>query len=74
MVIFFCQEVEAVFKLNSNDRIGNYIKKLIEDSDYKSTRQFCRAYLEALGETVNDDELRKMSNRLSAIKKEKKSI
>ena len=74
MVIFFCQEVEAVFKLNSNDKIGNYIKKLIEDSDYKSTRQFCRAYLEALGETVNDDELRKMSNRLSAIKKGKKSI
>ena len=63
-----------MFKLNTNKKIGKYIGKLIEDSGFKSTRQFCRAYLETSGELVNDDELRKMSNRLSAIKKGAKSI
>ena len=69
MVIFFCQEVEAVFKLNSNDRIGNYIKKLIEDSDYQIITITVNGISQNI--TVNDDELRKMSNRLSAIKKGK---
>ena len=63
-----------MFKLNTNQKIGQYISKLIENSDFKSTRQFCRAYLEVSGVSVNDDELRKMSNRLSAIKKGSKSI
>lgn len=58
---------------NNNEKIGAYLKKLIE-KQYPSHRQFCKAYLIANGTEVNDEELRKLSNRLSQIIKGKKAI
>lgn len=58
---------------NDNEKIGAYIKKMIEKK-YPSHRQFCKAYLIASGIDANDEELRKLSNRLSQIIKGKKAI
>lgn len=56
-----------------NKKIGAYIQKLIEKK-YPSHRQFCKAYLVAEGVEPNDEELRKLSNRLSQILKGNKAI
>lgn len=58
---------------NDKPKVGNYIKKLIEKK-YPSHRQFCKAYLIAANVEPSDEELRKMSNRLSQILKGKKAI
>lgn len=58
---------------NNNQKIGLYLKKLI-DAKYPSRRQFCKAYLLEAGIEVDDVELRKMSNRLSQMIKGKKAI
>lgn len=58
---------------NDNQKVGAYLKKLIE-KNYPSHRQFCKAYLTAVNVDPNDEELRKMSNRLSQILKGKKAI
>ena len=52
-----------------NQEIGIYISGLIE-REFKSARQFCRAYLQADG--INEptrDDIQNMANRLSQIKK-----
>ena len=62
-----------MFTLKKDNEIGKYIKKLI-DNKYKSTRQFCKDYLIASKIEPTDEELSKMSNRMSAIKKGTKAI
>ena len=52
-----------MFKKASDKEIGAYLSKLI-DKKYPSTRQFCKAYIEAENGVVNDEELRKKANRL----------
>lgn len=54
-------------------KVGAYLKKLIEKT-FPSHRQFCKAYLIMNGTEPNDEELRKMSNRLSQILKGRKAI
>ena len=62
-----------MFTLKKDNEIGKYIKKLI-DNKYKSTRQFCKDYLIASKIEPTDEELSKMSVRMSAIKKGTKAI
>ena len=57
-----------------NQEIGAYISGLIE-REFKSARQFCRAYLQTEG--INDpakEEIQRMANRLSQIRKGTKAI
>lgn len=57
-----------------NQEIGIFISGLIE-REFKSTRQFCRAYLQTNG--INEptgEDIQKMANRLSQIKKGAKAI
>ena len=64
--------LEGVIKMSyqiDNQEIGIYISGLIE-REFKSARQFCRAYLQADG--INEptrDDIQNMANRLSQIKK-----
>lgn len=57
----------------NNQKIGQYLGRVI-DHKYESRRKFCRAYLKKVGQDDNDEELRKMGNRLSQIIQGKKSI
>ena len=57
-----------------NQEIGAYISGLIE-REFKSARQFCIAYLQTSG--INEptgEEIQKMANRLSQMKKGTKGI
>lgn len=56
-----------MFELKDNKEIGTYLSKLIRARGYKSDRQFCKAYLEHEHREVNDDEIRKMANRMSQM-------
>ncbi len=62
-----------MFKLATNEEIGKYLSGKIE-SKYPSARQFAITYLEERNTEVNEEETRKMSNRLSQIINGKKSI
>ena len=62
-----------MFALAENKDIGKYLYHLIKQQ-YKSVRQFGKAYIEEEGRSCDDDELRKMSNRLSQILNGKKSV
>lgn len=62
-----------MFYVEDNKEIGKYLDGLI-NKNYRSRRQFCGAYLEAVGISVNDDELRKMNNRFTQIVKGKKGL
>lgn len=62
-----------MFKVEENRKIGYYLSKLI-DRKFESKRQFCKAYIESDGRVANDDETRKMANRISQIIKGKKSV
>lgn len=62
-----------MFKKANDREIGAYLSKLI-DKKFPSTRQFCKAYIEAENGVVNDEELRKKANRLSQIRQGKKPI
>lgn len=53
-------------KSADKEKMGAYLKKLIEER-YPSHRKFGKAYLEAIDVQVNDEELRKISNKLSQI-------
>ena len=59
-------EVDIVFIVKTNEEIGNYIEKLIAKK-FPSKRKFCQAYLKLQGISTNDDETRKMANRISQI-------
>lgn len=60
-------------KTENNVNIGAYISKLI-DKKFPSKRAFCKKYLPLRGIEPNDEELQKMSNRLSQILKGIKAI
>ncbi|MDE6662195.1 MAG: hypothetical protein K2K46_02520 [Lachnospiraceae bacterium] len=62
-----------MFTLEDNEKIGQYLMERI-DERFKSRRQFCREYLEAGGDQASNEQLRKMSNRLSQILYGKKGI
>lgn len=56
-----------MFSLKDNKEIGAYLSKLIRARGYKSDRAFCKAYLEHEHREANDDEIRKMANRMSQM-------
>ncbi|MBE6599817.1 MAG: hypothetical protein E7640_01240 [Ruminococcaceae bacterium] len=62
-----------MFKHENNQKIGTYLSELIEKK-YPSKRQFCKAYINAVGGVMNDEEIRKMANRISQITKGAKAI
>lgn len=62
-----------MFELADNKKIGQYLTGRI-DERFKSHRQFCIKYLEEMGEQATDEQIQKMSNRLSQILKGKKEI
>lgn len=62
-----------MFRLAANETIGQYLDDLIRKK-YTSVRQFGKAYIEAAGTVANDEEMRKMSNRLSQIIKGAKAV
>lgn len=63
-----------MFKIKTNEKIGEYLLYQISQK-YPSTRQFCKAYLRTEGMAEDDnDEIRKMENRMSQILNGKKSI
>lgn len=62
-----------MFKLKNNEEIGKYLEKIIKNK-YESCRKFCKEYLNLLNESFDDDDVRKMANRLSQILNGKKSI
>ena len=62
-----------MFRLESNQKIGNYLSELIR-KNYPSKRQFCKEYILASNGIINDDEIRKMANRISQITKGVKAV
>jgi hypothetical protein len=63
-----------MYKLKDNKEIGEYLNYLILQK-YKSVRQFCQKYLRIVGmDANNNDEIRKMANRMSQIINGAKSI
>lgn len=55
-----------MFYAANKEQIGKYLSKQIARL-YKNQRQFCKKYLEQAGKEINDDEIRKMQNRLRRI-------
>lgn len=66
-------EVNKMFELADNEKIGIYLKEKIGEK-FKKQRHFCKRYLECEGKELNDDEIRKVQNRLIQIIKGNKSI
>lgn len=62
-----------MFELADNEKIGIYLKEKIGEK-FKKQRHFCKRYLECKGKVLNDDEIRKVQNRLIQIIKGNKSI
>ena len=62
-----------MFKVKTNEEIGEYLNYLISKK-YSSTRKFCKEYLRLDKRQINDDEIRKMANRMSQIIKGAKAI
>ncbi len=62
-----------MFIVEDNQKIGFYLSGLIKQK-FKSTRQFCKAYIELTGLEADDVRIQKMANRLSQITNGKKSI
>ncbi len=63
-----------MFSLASDKEIGAYLSSLIELKPYPSVRQFSKAYLEMRNDSTNDDEIRKLNNRILQILKGTKRI
>ncbi len=57
----------------NNAKVGKYLAELI-DGQYKSRRAFCRDYLDACGEDINEESVGRMSNRVSQMIKGEKAI
>lgn len=56
-----------MYEIKSNEEIGRYLADRI-DRKFESKRKFCKAYLEARGNSEPDDEkIRNMANRISQI-------
>ena len=64
---------DKMFELAENRAIGENLSRLI-NKKYKSVRQFGKEYIKLDGRIADDDETRKMSNRLSQIINGDKSI
>ncbi len=62
-----------MFKHENDRNVGAYLSELI-DKKYPSKRKFCKAYILKAGGIVNDEEIRKMANRISQITKGAKAI
>lgn len=62
-----------MFRLADPKDIGMFVSELI-DEKYDSYRQFCKAWLEYEGVTVNNDNLNKKANKFSQIRKGQKGI
>ena len=62
-----------MFKVKSNEEIGAYLKKII-DEKYESVRKFCKAMLLEKNEELSDENIRKMQNKISQILKGKKGV
>ncbi len=63
-----------MFKVEiNNEKIGKYLSDLIEQQ-YRSKREFCRAYIRANGEEPTENSVASMANRLSQIIKGRKQI
>ena len=62
-----------MFKIKTNEGIGDYLGYLILRK-YSSNRKFCKDYLKLDSRPENDDEVRKMANRMSQIIKGAKAI
>lgn len=59
---------------NQNEKIGVYLRKLIEDK-FGNTRQFCIAYIELDGvEEMSDDVIQNMCNKMSQLLKGNNSV
>ena len=63
-----------MFKLANDEQIGAYLKRAIGKKGYRSDRQFGKACLKERNMPTNDEELRKMANRLSQILNGKKGV
>ena len=62
-----------MFKVKSNDEIGEYLEKIIDDK-YKSKRKFCMDVLREKDDELSDENIRKMQNKISQILKGKKGV
>ena len=62
-----------MFKIKTNEEIGEFLNYLISQK-YSSTRKFCKDYLKLDRRPINDDEIRKMANRMSQIIKGSKEF
>ena len=62
-----------MFKIKTNQEIGEYLNYLISKK-YSSTRKFCKDYLRLDKRPIDDEEIRKMANRMSQIIKGAKAI
>lgn len=63
-----------MFELANNEKIGRYLEGRIKEKQFESQRQFCKAYLEIIGEQTDDTQIQKMTNRLSQIVNGKKGV
>ena len=62
-----------MFRSKTNEEIGKYITRLI-DANYKSASDFCRAYMKLKCPDYDEEDFKKIKNRISQIKSGKKSI
>lgn len=62
-----------MFKVKSNDEIGGYLEKIIDDK-YVSKRKFCMDVLREKDDELSDENIRKMQNKISQILKGKKGV
>lgn len=62
-----------MFKVKSNDEIGAYLKKFI-DEKYESVRKFCKEFLSETDVEQSPENIRKMQNKISQILKGKKGV
>ena len=63
-----------MFQLESNEKIGSYIGELIQQKGW-TDREFCRQYVKIVGNQESfEDDVNRLANRVSQIKKGTKSI
>ena len=62
-----------MFKVKSNEEIGAYLKKII-DEKYESVRKFCKEFLLETDVEQSPENIRKMQNKISQILKGKKGV
>lgn len=70
------EEVTSMFCLADNEKIGAYLKDLIEKNGYEKDVDFCKAYLKLKNKFngYGEEELQNTKNRFSQIFKGKKAL